>query len=103
MAESLRVNLGDRSYAIHFWPNLSARVQAEVRRRAQDRRPVAVLTDTDVSRGQHAELEAMCGTAPRLAIEAGEGAKSFAGLGRVLDFLADSKLDRGGVLLVVGG
>ena len=37
------------------------------------------------------------------AAEAGEGAKSFGGLERALDFLAAEKLDRGGVLFALGG
>jgi 3-dehydroquinate synthase len=40
---------------------------------------------------------------PVLAIEPGETAKSLSGFGRVLDFLAAEKLDRGGVLFAVGG
>jgi 3-dehydroquinate synthase len=38
-----------------------------------------------------------------MAVEPGEGAKSLAGFGRVLDFLAEHKLDRGGVLFAIGG
>lgn len=40
---------------------------------------------------------------PLLAVEPGEGAKSLAGLERVLNFLAAEKLDRGGALFAVGG
>jgi 3-dehydroquinate synthase len=45
----------------------------------------------------------MFGGAPVLAVEPGEGSKSLAGLGRVLDFLAEQKIDRGGALFAVGG
>ena len=38
-----------------------------------------------------------------LAMAAGENSKSLGGLGRVLDFLADQKIDRRGVIFVVGG
>jgi len=64
---------------------------------------VAVLTDQNFARAQAAALRAMAGDAPVLAVEPGEGSKSLAGLGRVLDFLAAQKLDRGGALFAVGG
>src|SRR5216683_3105149 len=67
MVETLNINLGARSHAIHFDTDLSAAVRGEVAR----------LT--------------------------AEGSKSLAGLGRVLDFLAGQKLDRGGALFAVGG
>ena len=45
----------------------------------------------------------MFGDAPLFVVAPGEPAKSLAGLERVLDFLADQKIDRGGVLFAVGG
>ncbi|MCE9615364.1 MAG: 3-dehydroquinate synthase, partial [Lentisphaerae bacterium] len=63
----------------------------------------AVLTDATFARAQGGALRAMFGDAPGLAVEPGEGSKSIAGLGRVLNFLAEQKLDRGGALFAVGG
>jgi 3-dehydroquinate synthase len=103
MAETLGVNLGERSYVIHFGHDLSAEVRGEVDRLVAAGRRVAVLTDVNVARAQAPRLDAMFGAAPCLAIEAGESSKSLAGLGRVLDFLAEQKVDRGGVLFAVGG
>lgn len=103
MAETLTVQLGDRSYPIHFGTDLSARVRTEVNALGAAGRRVAVLTDTNLQRTQPQALQAMFGGAPALAVEAGETAKSVAGFARVLDFLADHKLDRGGVLFAVGG
>lgn len=103
MADSLTVNLGERSYALHFGVDLTGLVCAEVGRLTAAGRRVAVLTDTHVAAAQGAALAAMFGPAPVLAVEPGETAKSLAGLGRVLDFLAERKLDRGGVLFAVGG
>jgi 3-dehydroquinate synthase len=40
---------------------------------------------------------------PQLVLEAGEQTKSLASFGRVLDFLAERRLDRHGVLWVLGG
>jgi len=103
MAESLTVNLGERSYAIRLGADVSAEVRGEVARLAAAGRKVAVLTDANVARAQGAALTGMFGGAPVLAVEAGEGAKSLGGLGRVLDFLATQKLDRGGALFAAGG
>ena len=103
MVESLTVNLGARSYPIRFGVDLSADVRGEVTRLTAAGRKVAVLTDQNFARAQAGALGAMFGGTPVLAVEPGEGSKSLAGLGRVLDFLAEQKLDRGGALFAVGG
>lgn len=103
MADTLSVNLGDRSYQIRFGADLASDMQGEVARLTEARRRIVVLTDMNVAHAQGRALTAMFADAPRLEIEAGEGAKSLAGLGRVLDFFAAHKLDRSGVLFVVGG
>jgi 3-dehydroquinate synthase len=103
MVETLHVNLGARSYPIRCGADLSAEVRAAVTRLAADGRSVVVLTDQNFARAQAGALGAMFGAAPVLAVEPGEGSKSLAGLGRVLDFLAEKKLDRGGALFAVGG
>jgi 3-dehydroquinate synthase len=103
MVETLTVNLGERSYPIHFGAELSAEIRAELGRLAAPGRKVAVVTDENLQRAQAARLRAMFGDAPVLALPAGEGSKSLDGFGRVLDFLAEQRLDRGGVLFAVGG
>ena len=103
MVETLTVNLGERSYPIRFGENLSAEVRGEMARLTVAGRKAAVLTDVNLVRAQGGALREMFGDAPVLAVEAGEGAKSLAGLGRVLDFLAEHKLDRGGALFAAGG
>ncbi|MEO6245124.1 MAG: 3-dehydroquinate synthase, partial [Opitutaceae bacterium] len=103
MAETLRINLGERSYPIQFGTDLRAEVRAAVDALVAAGRRVAVVTDERVVAAQAAALRAMFDDAPVLALEAGEGAKSLAGFGRVLDFLAAAKLDRGGALFAVGG
>ena len=103
MVETLTVNLGERSYPIRFGVDLSGEVRGEVAALRAAGRKVAVLTDGNLVRAQGPALTAMFGEAPTLAVEAGEGAKSLTGLGRVLDFLAEQKLDRGGVLFAAGG
>ena len=103
MPEMLNVNLRERSYAIRFGADLSAEVRGEVARLAVAGRKPAVLTDQNFARAQAGVLQAMFRDTPVLAVEPGEGTKSLAGLGRVLDFLAEQKLDRGGALFAVGG
>ncbi len=103
MTETLNVSLGERSYSIHFGADCAGEVQREVARLTGASRRVAVLTDANLAEAQGAALGRMFGEAPRLTVAAGEGSKSLEGFGRVLDFLAASKLDRGGVLFAVGG
>lgn len=103
MVESLTVNLGERSYPIHFGRDLAAGLAAEAAawRRAGTR--FAVLTDARVASHQAAWLDAVFGDAPRLAVAPGEESKSLAVLGQVWDFLAAQRLDRGGILVAFGG
>jgi 3-dehydroquinate synthase len=103
MTENLAVNLGDRSYWIRLGADLTRDVRIEVDRLREAGRGVAVLTDTNISRDQAQSLSAMFSGAPVLAVEPGENAKSLAGFGTVLDFLAEQKIDRCGVVFAVGG
>jgi len=103
MSGDLTVNLGERSYAISFGENLSDAIRHAVERFTANGRRVAVLTDTNFATLQAGALAAMFGPTPVLTVAAGEGTKSLEGLGQVLDFLAQQKLDRGGVLFAVGG
>jgi 3-dehydroquinate synthase len=103
MTESLPVKLGDRSYQIWFGENLTADVQTEVGRLTASGRTVAVLTDTHVARAQGDRLALMFGGTSVLSIAPGEAAKSLSGLGQVLDYLAERKVDRSGALFAVGG
>jgi 3-dehydroquinate synthase len=103
MVDTLLVSLGERSYPIRLGADLSTDVRAEVQRLAAGGRKAVVLTDANLVRAQGDGLRAMFGDTPMLAIPGGEGAKSLAGLGQVLDFLAEQRIDRSGVLFVVGG
>lgn len=103
MVETLTVNLGERNYPIQFGADTAPLAVAEVARLTAAGRKIAVVTDAHVREAQGAALAAMFGSAPTLVVEPGEGAKSIAGLERVLDFLASHKLDRSGALFAVGG
>lgn len=103
MAVTLTVNLSERSYAIWFAGELVAEIQAVVNELRNAGRKVVVLTDRNLAAKQSAALAAMFGDAPQCVVEAGEGSKSVASFGRVLEFLAEQRVDRGGVLFAVGG
>ncbi len=103
MVEDLVVNLGDRSYPIHFGENLASAVAAELAGlRARGAKTVA-LADASLMDCQGRRLDAMMGETPRLIVPAGETSKSSQQLVEAWDFLAAQKMDRGGVVLVIGG
>lgn len=103
MVESLTVHLGERSYPIHFGANVAPAVRAEVDALVAAGRKVAVVTDRNLARTQRDALHAMFGEQPVLVLEPGEETKSLTELGRVLDFLAEHRVDRGGALFAAGG
>jgi 3-dehydroquinate synthase len=99
---SLRVNLGERSYDLHFGSGLTARARAALDEARGAGRKVAIVTDENLAAGQAAALDAL-GEAPRLVLPAGEGTKCLRELGRIWDFLAANRIDRGSLLVAVGG
>lgn len=103
MVECLRVNLGERSYSLHFGRDLAAAVRAEVDALLKSGRKVVVLTDRNVATQQKAAVTAMVGDVPTLMFDPGEETKSLREYGRALDFLAEQRVDRTSVLLAIGG
>lgn len=103
MADALKVDLGERGYVIRFAKSLVAEVRDEVNRLTAAGRKLCVLTDGNVAIHQAEALAAMFGATPRCVVNAGESAKSVTSLGRVLEFMAQQRLDRGGALFAVGG
>jgi len=103
MVESLRVNLGERSYSLHFGRELAKAVQAEVETLSRSGRKSVVVTDRNVALHQADGLKTMFGAVPTLVLEPGEETKSLREYGRVLDFLAEQGVDRTSVLFAVGG
>lgn len=100
----LDVALGERSYPIVIERDVTSAVRQKVVALRGTGRKVAVLTDETVAKTQASALERMFGEgAPVWAVVPGEGAKSLSEFGRVLDFLAENRVDRGGSLWAVGG
>lgn len=103
MKQPLRVELGARSYPIHFSREAGTVIQellAELTRKGQNS---FLLTDDGVAQAQKEFLARNFGAMPRLIVGAGEKAKSLEVFGQVQDFLATNKVTRQGVLWVVGG
>jgi 3-dehydroquinate synthase len=103
MVETLTVQLGDRSYPLHFGEDVPAQIRAEVARMREAGRKIAVLTDAQVAKAQSDRFAALFGDAPVLVVPAGESAKSLNEFGRALDFLAEKRIDRSGALFAFGG
>jgi 3-dehydroquinate synthase len=103
MAETLLVNLSERSYPILFAEVLSAEVRAKVQELLGAGRKVVAVTDRHLAEKQSAVLGAMLGDLPVLVLEPGEETKSLEEFGRVLAFLAEHRVDRAGALFAVGG
>lgn len=103
MQQTLKVELGPRSYPIHISREAGTAIhelQAELKRGGQTS---VLLTDAGVAGAQKEFLAGNFGAMARLVVSAGEKAKSLEVFGQVLDFLAANKVTRQGVLWVVGG
>src|ERR1043166_401544 len=103
MNESLQVKLGERSYSIEFGSDLGRSVKSKLEALAGAGRKVAVVTDRNVAEKQASAIRSLFGNLPMLVLPAGEETKSLQGLGQALDFLAEQRVDRSGVLVVIGG
>src|SRR5436190_19813999 len=103
MSDGLTVDLGSKSYPIHFIGDPASVVRAGVDKALRQGRTCVMLTDEGVAKAQGAFLDQGFGSVPRLTFAAGEKAKSLENFGRVQDFLATNKVSRQGLLWVVGG
>ena len=103
MVDSLQVNLGNRSYPIHFGCELTERVRADLASLMAAGRKVAIITDEVVANAQSDVLSAISPGAQVCLVPGGETAKSAYQLAEVWDFLAEMKMDRGGVVVAFGG
>ena len=102
-AESLQVELGDRSYAIEIAPDCGPLLRQAVEEMRAEKRRVAVITDTRVARCQGELIRTAGADLPSLGVPPGEGSKSLEIYGRALDFLAENELDRGSSIIAIGG
>ncbi|MDB6127691.1 MAG: aroB [Verrucomicrobia bacterium] len=100
MTQELKVDLGARSYPIYFTANGVPFKLAEF---SDKGRGSVLVTDSGVAKVQAQFIAGHFGGVPRVELEPGEGSKSMASFARVLDFLAENKLSRQGVVWILGG
>jgi len=101
--KSLQVNLVDKNYPIYFCSEATTALIAELNELSRQGRRTALITDRGVLAANAKLVGKVFQDVPQLVLEAGEQTKSLGSFGRVLDFLAEQRLDRRGVLWVLGG
>jgi len=104
--KTVRVELGSRSYDIHVGNGLIARAGAYLKpllRRAR----TAIVTDETVAQLHLPALQKSLASAgirhDALVLPAGEGTKNFANLERVTGWLLDHGIERGDLVIALGG
>lgn len=103
MLASLQVILSDKKYPVHFIGEPASafgELLIELKNAGQK---CALVTDEAIAAAMPAAVRAVFSSVPQLVLPPGEKTKSLESLGRVLDFLAAQRLDRGGILWVLGG
>ena len=103
MTSELAVELGAKSYPIHFPGDTAAAIRDVLLANTTAGRANILITDDGVAQAQAAFLANAFGDTPRLIVPAGERTKSLETYGKVLDFLAANRINRQGILWVVGG
>ncbi len=105
-AQRLTVALGERSYDILVGPGLVARAGEEIAPLMR-RRQAVVVTDATVAAHYLAPLEASLGAAGiahhAIVLPPGEATKDLAHFGRLIDDLLSSGIERGTMLVALGG
>jgi 3-dehydroquinate synthase len=103
-SETVRVDLGARSYDVRIGAGLIAAAGAEISPLLRRRR-VAVLTDETVSALHLGALRSGLGdiAMTALALPAGEATKGWPELSRAVDWLLAEKIERRDVVIAFGG
>jgi len=99
----LQIKLAAKNYPIRFAQDSWTGIETTLQRLASAGRKTALVTDQTVWQSLPQELRRVFDALPRLELAPGEKTKSLAELGRVLDFMAAQRLDRGSVLWILGG
>jgi 3-dehydroquinate synthase len=105
MSETIAVGLGERSYQIHVGQGLAAKAGALLKPFASGVTPV--VSDANVAK---LHLDKFCAAlrasdidARPITLPSGESTKSFAGLEQLTSALLNSGVDRGGLIVALGG
>ncbi|MEJ0092670.1 MAG: 3-dehydroquinate synthase [Methylocella sp.] len=103
---TVEVDLGERSYGIFIGPDLIALAGDHVRRLAP-RAACAIVTDANVAERHLPALEKSLDAAgirhSAIIVAPGEASKSYASYAEVCDALIAAKLERGDLILALGG
>ncbi len=91
------------TYPIHVGRTLGGQLLEQIEQLASKGARIAAVTDSNVREAQSAWFDALGDKVSIFTVPAGETSKSVARFGEILDYLAAEKLDRGGVVLAVGG
>ena len=106
MRETVRVELGERSYSILIGEGLLADTGREIAERLGDVR-VGIITDENVAEHHLPPLREALAAAninhAASTLPPGETTKSWKALERTVSFLLDAKLERGDAVLALGG
>ena len=104
--ETLRVDLGERSYDILVGPGLIERAGAEISPLLR-RRQVVIVTDERVAAQYLAPLRASLAAndiaSAAVVLPPGEGTKDLAHFGRLVDDILACGIERGTMLVALGG
>lgn len=105
-SSSLRVGLGERAYDIVIGPGLIANAAAHIGNLVTDRH-IVIISDDNVARLHLATLQSslapVCRKCDSLTVPAGEASKSMAVLSQLLDDILAIGVDRGVMLIALGG
>ncbi|MDC0646619.1 3-dehydroquinate synthase [Opitutales bacterium] len=103
MEKSLTVSLGSRSYPIDIGRNLAGKLGEFIQMNISEGRKGVALVDENFKAAQPEFCRNVLHSIPYLVVPSGEGSKSIEQLSKTWDFLAQSKIDRSGFLLAIGG
>ncbi len=102
----VHVPLGERAYDIEIGPGLLDAAGTRLRAMFPGRR-FGIVTDTEVARTQLPRLLAGLDREglghSEIVLPNGEASKSFARLGEVVDFILAARLERGDLIIALGG
>ena len=101
--QTLKVDLGNRSYFIRIGKGLCSEIIATRNAALKTGKKVAFFFDTGFRSAHSLFCDELSRGHPCMDLPSGERTKSVANLEQVWDFLAQIKMDRGGVVFAVGG
>jgi len=103
MHRQLQVNLGSRSYSILIGRALEDQIQQHIHTLRDQKKPIALITDSEVDRCQTPFLDACFSGFAKWVLPAGESSKNLQHFAEALEYLAGLGLDRSTTIFAVGG